>query len=95
MFTVRLGFAAVLISINTAAVSDTLDYRQLLEILSEPEAQPSVIAVASGFGASAGAVFAAISYTDKSPAFSIFALFSILFLFLHSLLKSTILRVSP
>ena len=37
----------------------------------------------------------AISYTDKSPAFSIFALFSILFLFLHSLLKSTILRVSP
>ena len=65
MFPVRLGFAAVLISINTAAVSDTLDHRQLLEILSESEAQPSVIAVASGFGASAGAVFAAISYTDK------------------------------
>ena len=65
MFPIRLGFAAVLISINTAAVSDTLDHRQLLEILSEPEAQPSVIAVASGFGASAGAVFAAISFTDK------------------------------
>lgn len=65
MLIVRFAFAAVLMSITTVAVSDTLDHRQLLEILSEPEAQPSVIAVASGFGASAGDVFAAISYTDK------------------------------
>ncbi|WDE95604.1 VWA domain-containing protein [Lentisphaera profundi] len=37
----------------------------------------------------------AVSYTDKSPAFKFFALLCIFFLFIHSLLKSTILRVSP
>lgn len=65
MLIARFAFAAVFMSTTTAAVSDTLDHRQLLEILSEPEAHPSVIAVASGFGASAGQVFATVSYTDK------------------------------
>lgn len=65
MLIVRCAFAAVFISIATVAMSETLDHRQLLNILSEPEAQPSVIAVASGFGAPTGHVLAAISYTDQ------------------------------
>ena len=58
--------SSVVMCIATGTLAELPDnYVNALNILIEPDARPTVSNVASGFGASGGQKFLAISYTDQ------------------------------
>ena len=60
------GFCGYLFLGSSQAVSgDFLKFKEALDALKAPPPRPSVSMVASGFGASKGDVFAAVSYSDQ------------------------------
>ena len=60
------GFCGYLFLASSQAVSgDFLKFKEAINALTAPPPRPSVSVIASGFGASKGDVFAAVSYSDQ------------------------------
>ena len=60
-----LGICAIALVPSIASSSDFESYRRAVNVLAENEPRPSIGSVASGFGASQGQFFAAVSYSDR------------------------------
>ena len=66
MFVKIIITSLALVSLISQSFAGEYDrYMTALSVLGEPEPKPSVFGVASGFGASSGQIYTAISYSDK------------------------------